>query len=56
MRIECTPQELKELLKKEQTECKSECSINNTINHLSEQVNNSLSAMCDNPSKGQEES
>ena len=28
MKIDCTVEELKELLKKEQTECKSECSKN----------------------------
>lgn len=32
MKLECTPQELKELLKKEQTECKSECSTKKVIN------------------------
>ena len=45
MKIECTVEELKELIKKEQTECKSECSMisiklgskelcNRAINHL----------------------
>jgi len=46
MKIECTPQELKELLKKEQTECKSECSVDITTNAISEKLNNVLSAIC----------
>ncbi len=52
MKIECTIQELNELLKKEeQLEISSNCSIDNFIAHLSEKVYNSILAMNDNHSK-----
>ncbi len=53
MKIECTPEELKKLIKNEQTECKSECSLDKITSNLSELMNSELSAKSDNGLKGQ---
>lgn len=46
-------QRIERTIKKEQTEYKSECSINKTINYLLKSVNNVLSTICDSDLKGQ---
>ena len=38
MKFECTVEELKELIKKEQTECKSECSIDKLVEELTQHL------------------
>lgn len=50
-KIKCTAIELKELIKKEQTEGKSECSIDELISRLSESIYNEMLAICDSLAK-----